>query len=321
VAVEVRLFEHDDFQAICIEAARYFNLPEQFIEKDYYVTEALRIAASSQEGHIVFKGGTSLSKGWHLLERFSEDLDLFVNPGSYTPALGTNGIDRELRRLRDAVADHPGLTFDQDRSRTFGGFGRDDYFLYAGKFLEIAGIPAMVKLEVGIQSGTFPVERVRLSSFASDLLRERGLQNTAEDLEPFEMDLIHFRRTFVEKLFTIHGKVERLKADGHRLGRDSRHYADLFVLGGTPEVLAMIESEEYAQIRADYDEKSKQFFPKSYRPPDGLRFNNSDALFLPGDLRKIVEDDYYKDCRPLFRGEPPAFERVVQRLRGLAERL
>ena len=219
------------------------------------------------------------------------------------------------------MADHPGLTFDQDRSRTFGGFGRDDYFLYAGNFVEIAGIPATVKLEVGIQSGTFPVERVRLSSFASDLLRERGLQNTAEDLETFEMDLIHFRRTFVEKLFTIHGKVERLKADGHRLGRDARHYADLFVLGGTPEVLSMIESEEYAQIRADYDEKSKQFFPKSYRPPDGLRFHKSDALFLPGDLRKIVEEDYYKDCRPLFRDEPPAFELVVQRLRGLAESL
>ncbi len=63
----MRLFEHEDFLAICIDAARRFSLPEQFIEKDYYVTEALRIAVNTQAGHLVFKGGTSLSKGWDLL--------------------------------------------------------------------------------------------------------------------------------------------------------------------------------------------------------------------------------------------------------------
>jgi len=317
----VRLFEHRDFQAICSDAARRFDLPEQFIEKDYYVTEALRIAAVTQSGHIVFKGGTSLSKGWHLLERFSEDLDLFVDPGSYNPPLGNNGVDRELKRLRDAVAGHPGLSYDSDRSQTFGGYGRDDYFQYAGRFEEIPGIPTSVKVEVGIQSGNFPIERVRLSSFASDLLRERGLIGAADDLEPFEMDLLHFRRTFVEKLFTVHGKVERLKSDGRHLRRDSRHYADLYVLAATPQVLTMIRSDEYSQIRADYDQKSKQFFANSYRPPNGLRFNCSDALLLPGELRAMVEEDYYADCRRLFRSEPPAFDLVIERLQGLAEEL
>ena len=317
----MRLYQHRDFQVICSEAAGRFNLPEQLIEKDYYVTEALRIAASTLADHIIFKGGTSLSKGWHLLERFSEDLDLFVNPNSYEPALSKKGIDRELRKLRDAVDDHPGLTHDPERSKTFGGFGRDDYFAFAGKFDEIAGIPASVKLEVGIQSGTFPVERVQLSSFVADLLREKELQAEADDLEPFAMDLLHFRRTFVEKLFTVHGKVERLKSEGQRLQRDSRHYADLYVLAATPEVLAMIESEEYAEIRADYDAKSKQFFGRFYRPPEGLRFNHSDALFLPGDLRRMVEEDYYADCRRLFRDEPPAFELVIDRLQGLAQKL
>ena len=317
----MKLFEHRDFQTICGQAAHRFNLPEQFIEKDYYVTETLRIAAITQAGHIGLKGGTSLSKGWHLLERFSEDLDLFVNPSSYEPALGGNGVDRELKRLRDAVASHPGLTYDPGRSQTFGGFGRDDYFSYPGKFEEIPGIPATVKLEVGIQSGTFPVQRVKLSSLAADLLLERGLAREAEDLEGFELDLLHFRRTFVEKLFTVHGKIERLKSDGHRLQRDSRHYADLYILAATPEVLAMVESEEYAQIRADYDAKSRRFFPRSYRPPTGLRFNQSDALFLPGDLRRMVEEDYEADCRRLFRDEPPSFDLVIGRLQVLAEKL
>lgn len=68
----MRLFEHRDFQAICIDAARHVSLPEQFIEKDYYVTEALCTASTIHADHLVFKGGTSLSKGWHLLERFSD---------------------------------------------------------------------------------------------------------------------------------------------------------------------------------------------------------------------------------------------------------
>jgi hypothetical protein len=317
----MRLFEHADFQAICIDAARRFNQPEQFVEKDYYVTEALRIAAHTQEGHLVFKGGTSLSKGWHLLERFSEDLDLFLNPESFEPALSRNAVDRQLKRLRDAVAEHPALTRDPDAGVTIGGFGRDDVFRYQSRFDQIPGIPTTVKFEAGIQSGAFPVETVMLSSFVADRLKEQGLTGIAEDLEPFPMPLLHFRRTFVEKLFTVHGKVERLKSDGERLRRDARHYADLYVLAGRPEVLTMIESAEYQQIRADYDEKSIRFFKNSYRPPEHLHFNKSDALFLPGNLRAMVEEDYYADVRLLFRDEPPPFDAVVRRLQGLAEKL
>ena len=317
----MRLFEHADFRAICIDAARRFNLPEQFIEKDYYVTEALRIAANKLGGHLVFKGGTSLSKGWHLLERFSEDLDLFLNPASYDPPLARRRIDRELKELRDAVASHPGLTFDQDSSRTIGGFGRDDVFRYESSFDEILAIPTTVKFEAGIQSGAFPVETVMISSFAAERLRERGLSNIAEDLEPFPMTLLHFRRTFVEKLFTVHGKVERLKSEGERLRRGARHYADLYVLAGRAEVLAMIESSEYGQIRTDYNEKSLVFFRNSYRPPEDLRFNKSDAILLPGNLRAMVEEDYYADVRLLFRDGPPPFDAVIGRLQSLAAKL
>ena len=160
-----------------------------------------------------------------------------------------------------------------------------------------------------------------LSSFVADRLNERGLAEAAVDLEPFPMTLLHFRRTFVEKLFTVHGKVERLKTEGERLRRDARHYADLYVLAGRPEVLAMIESEEYGQIRADYNQKSIRFFKNSYRPPEDLRFNKSDALFLPGQLRATVEEDYYADVRLLFRDGPPEFDAVIGRLQTLAEKL
>jgi hypothetical protein len=67
-AVEVRLFEHADFEQAVLRAGEYFRsrgLRSAIIEKDYYVTEALRIIATDAGDKVIFKGGTSLSKGWN----------------------------------------------------------------------------------------------------------------------------------------------------------------------------------------------------------------------------------------------------------------
>ena len=53
--------------------------------------------------HVIFKGGTSLSKGWGLIQRFSEDIDIFLDPTAFEPLLGKKGIDRELKRLRQEL--------------------------------------------------------------------------------------------------------------------------------------------------------------------------------------------------------------------------
>ena len=148
----MRLFEHPDFEQAVLRATEHFRsqgLRPAIIEKDYFVTEALRIVAHTQPGHLTFKGGTSLSKGWHLLERFSEDLDLFLNPESYDPALGAKGVNRELKRLRDSVAAHPALTYDSAAGQTIGGFGRDDVFRYTSNFDEIPGVSTTVVVEAG----------------------------------------------------------------------------------------------------------------------------------------------------------------------------
>jgi predicted nucleotidyltransferase component of viral defense system len=99
----LRLFEHRDFDQAVLQAAEHFGpqgLRPALIEKDYYVTEALRIIAGAVGDKVIFKGGTSLSKGWHLIRRFSEDVDIFLDPRAFDPVLGKNGIDRELKRLR-----------------------------------------------------------------------------------------------------------------------------------------------------------------------------------------------------------------------------
>ena len=88
----MRLFEHPDFEQAILQAAEHFRtrgLRPAIIEKDYYVTEALRIIAATVGEKTIFKGGTSLSKGWNLIRRFSEDIDVFLDP------CGVRSGDRE----------------------------------------------------------------------------------------------------------------------------------------------------------------------------------------------------------------------------------
>ncbi|HWN74076.1 MAG TPA: nucleotidyl transferase AbiEii/AbiGii toxin family protein [Solirubrobacterales bacterium] len=312
----MRLSEHPDFAAFLTAAAADSGLPETFVEKDYWITEILRTIATTLGERAIFKGGTSLSKGWNLLDRFSEDIDLFVDPDAEPPLASTRAIDRTMKKLNGEVSAIDGLEFVPAESQTTGGRGRTDTFRYHSHFPLLEGFPPTVRLEPGIQSGKQPTARVKISSIVGELLIARGAAGELdlEGIEPFEMDLLHFRRTFVEKLFAIHGKVERLKQEGVSLGRDVRHYADLYVLAGRPEVIEMLESDEYEAIRLDYDEKSRTYFPNSYRPPPGLRFTSSDALFPPDELRARIEPGYEEECQRLFFRPHPSFGKVLERL-------
>lgn len=314
----MRLFEHPEFEQAMLRAAEHFDLSEQFVEKDYYVTEILRIVDERLGEQTIFKGGTSLSKGWGLISRFSEDIDLFVNPDRFDRRPGKNKVDKILKELAAAVGEHPALTWARSEGVTIGGLGREDYFAYETRFAGLPGIRPTVRLEPGVQSGSFPTEVVPITSLVAQFLREQGASDMAEDLEGFDMTLLHYRRTFVEKMFALHGKVVRLQQDGVALGRDARHYPDLWVLAGKHEVRAMLASPEYTDIREDYDAKSRRFFLKSYRPPANLSFAESPALYPDEHLREQLAAEYRAQCDLLFSGgRYPPFEHVLSRFEEL----
>ena len=312
----MRLFEHADFEQAILRAAEYFRerkLRPAIIEKDYYVTEALRFLATTSRDKIIFKGGTSLAKGWSLIERFSEDIDIFLDPRAFQPALGKNAIDRELKKLRDAVGRHPGLSFVQHESQTIGGFGRNDRFSYAQRFGGPGEVANRVLLEAGTASGREPSAVIELWSYLGKYLDENKLSLGAEDEGSFPLRLLHFRRTFVEKMFAIHSKVELLKRDRQALGSYARHYYDLYQLSGHPEVQTMLRSTEYATIKADYDQISRTYFPKSYFFPEGMSFARSDALFPQPALASVVGPEYEAQCRMLCYGSYPSWDNVQNR--------
>lgn len=312
----MKLFEHPDFDQFVLAAAEHFTdrgLRPAIIEKDYYVTEALRIIATAAGGKIIFKGGTSLSKGWNLIERFSEDIDIFLDPLAFDPPLGKNAINRELKNLRDALAAHPAFTHLPKESQTVGGFGRSDRFSYPQHFGGPGEVIGSVLLEIGTASGREPTIAVNLKSYLADFLTTTGINLQADDLNPFPMRLLHFRRTFVEKLFAIHSKIELMKREKQPLGGYARHYYDLFQLAGQDEVLAMLRSDEYAKIKADYDAVSREHFPRSYFHPDAMSFANSEAIFPPAELMATISAEFEAQCRTLCYGPSPTWAEVQAR--------
>lgn len=320
----MRLSEHPDFQQAIVQAAEHFagrGLRPALIEKDYYVTEALRVIAVTVGDKCIFKGGTSLSKGWSLIQRFSEDVDIFLDPRAFDPVLGRNGINRELKALRDAVAAHPGLTFLPDESRTVGGFGRADRFSFVQAFGGPGEVAGSVLVEAGTASGREPTADVEIRSYLAEFLAERGVSLGAVDEGGFTMRLLHFRRTFVEKLFAIHAKVEIFKRSGRAIGAYARHYYDLSQLATRPEVAEMLASGEYATLKADYDAISGEHFEQSYIPPDDMRFATSEALFPPDTLSATLGAEYEVQCRQLCFGAYPAWAEVLRRFEDLREQL
>jgi hypothetical protein len=321
----VKLFESPEFRD-AIQAAKdhfgYAGLTEQLIEKDYYVTEALRIVAERWPTQVIFKGGTSLSKGWKIIDRFSEDIDLFLNRAAFEPPLGSNRVDRKLKAIRDAVSNHPGLTYTSNGGFSDRGVARKDYFEYQQTFSGIASIANRILLEAGTRSGDYPLEKVKLSSYLAEFLQTIGESLGADDESPFFMQLLDYRRTFVEKLFTIQSKVEQSLQEGTSIGTYARHYYDLYCLAQQDSVKALLENTEFfSEIKQDCDRISKEHFAKSHLPPKDLAFSTSQALFPQGDLRKKLQKDYETQCQSLCYGEFPSWSTVETCFEAMREKL
>jgi len=320
----VKLCESPDFKDAISGAARHFSdqgLTEQFIEKDYYITEALRIIAGLYPDRVIFKGGTSLSKGWKIIQRFSEDIDLFLNPDIdiSLPKWGQNKIDNALRAIKTTVGNYPKLELENSNSSR--GIRRECNYTYLQQFTGGGNISNNILLEMGIRSGNFPIESVQLSSFLADFLRETDNSLGAEDESQFPMMLLHFKRTFVEKIFAIHNYIQEYQSKGKSFNKYTRHYYDLYQLAQKVEVQELLNNVEFGEIMQDYDRVSSEYFPTSHFPPENLNFSNSPALFPTGDLRKTISKAYTEQCKLLCYGNYPSWDEVEQCFLSIRDKL
>lgn len=302
------LFQTAYFRDIINTTALDININNPgIVEKDYFVTEALRLIQRDFGSVVIFKGGTSLSKGWSLINRFSEDIDLYVDPsGSDVETL------ERFQQIADCVSTFPGFTGRSGRKDN-GCSSWTEEFTYESKVATLGGIRPVVLLEAGVQSAAQPVDVRNLNSLIAHSLNIRDAVTGTVDRDHFPMKLLHFRRTFVEKLFTLHSRVERAIRQNRDLGRDARHYYDLAMLINQRETQTMLASQEFTDSCNEYRNLTATFYPGQVKfLPDGMNLHNSPALFPDDVLRRKLIAEYNREAETLCYGPYPEFDDILK---------
>jgi hypothetical protein len=202
------------------------GIPAAHVEKDFWVTEALRAAAAlaaSEKTTIVFKGGTSLSKAHRLIRRFSEDIDLLV----VVPGDSKVAADRCLKSITAAVGEALGVEGSLDAGTATRGRKRTTSFEYPARHHH-GGLRPGVLLELGARGGMLPAEAVTIGSLIAEHGGSMGLDVEFEEADPFEIRAIHTVRTLVEKLMILHHAA--VLGDRAERVRLVRHYYDVWCL-------------------------------------------------------------------------------------------
>jgi len=260
-----RFAELDEFAPTLDAAAERLSISPTAIEKDYWVSQVLRVLGRDFGDAFVFKGGTSLSKAYRLVERFSEDIDVLVLAGER----GRGATDGLMKAMADAAARGVGgSATGVGGSET--GRHRSYEITYPATRAPTALIRTSVLLEMGVRGGPDPHALVPIHSLLGDVLEAAGTDlGELEDLEPFEVAVLHPGRTLLEKLVLIHALAQRLAAgaSGSIDRRSGRHFYDVYQLLGERQVLDLLaDGDQVAQVMRSVEEVN----PPRGRPPARL---------------------------------------------------
>jgi predicted nucleotidyltransferase component of viral defense system len=299
------LFQNPDFSDLITQTARQLKMPTDFVEKDYWVTYVLYRLVKEGVDDFVFKGGTSLSKGWNLIDRFSEDIDLLFVPSSISK-------DRQRSRLKKVntlVSSFDGLNFDKDNSENSGSY-RADRFNYSRVTSSSTGLLLpYIKLEMGYRGGDSPQTRVPIQSYLGKLIEKTGTANSYDDVAAFEVPVLDPKRTFVEKLFAIHSAYTN-----NQIEKYVRHYYDVYKLLEMSDVRDFVGTAQYSELKKHVAQVSKQFF-KTVPPPD-LDFAQSPAFASSPELIAEIDRSLNRQ-KDLYFSALPKAEQILAKISGL----
>ena len=207
-----------EFYDLIKNTSDYYKINETYVEKDYFVFVLLK-EINLTFPHVVFKGGTSLSKCYGIINRFSEDIDLSIEVNYLTP--------KYKRSLKKTIVDSCEklnlqiLNIDNIRSRR--DFNRYE-ISYNPEYINKV-ILQKILVETTYISKTYPILEKETKCFIYDYLEEIGRRDLIEkfDVEPFKIKVQSLERTFIDKIFALCDSS--LKQD---LTRSSRHIYDLY---------------------------------------------------------------------------------------------
>lgn len=291
--------EKEFFNDIILAASRSLGINSAIIEKDYYVTLLLKNIIE-RNSDIIFKGGTSLSKCYKVINRFSEDIDLGLNVNK-----ATEGMKKSLKRdILNAIDDLNFKLDNADDIRTRMDFNR--YQITYPVSETVSFIKPYLYIETAVFLKPFPYEIKTADSYVYRFLKDANHKEIIDkySLNPFEIKVQSLERTFIDKIFAIGDYYLTNNITGH-----SRHLYDLY------KIMLMIKFDDnfYALFNEVKEIRKGDSACPSAKP-------NQNIIKL---LKEIHDSDYFKsDYINVTKGllfDNTQYDSVKENLKSITE--
>ena len=301
------------------------------VEKDFWVCwtlkELFRLPDIGE--HLIFKGGTSLSKVFKVIERFSEDIDVSIDRGwlgfggANEPEAGASNKEKQRRiealkvacQQKIASVLQPALEKaikEKVKANEQWSLRADDadpdqqtlMFDYPSSFPpDAAGyIRRIVKIEMGARADHWPSETKTITPYVAEEFPQAFREPNCE------LKVLSAERTFWEKATILHAEFHR-PADKPMPDRFSRHYADFHeLIRKEVATVAIAKPELLARVA-----QHKSLFFKTNWARYGEAAKGTLRIIPPDHRLKALRDDYTR-MQQMFFGEPPEFDKIISLL-------
>lgn len=305
------------------------GLSEGIVEKDFWVCWTLDYLFhhSPWASHLAFKGGTSLSKSFDLIRRFSEDIDLILDwrllvssqndPWAERSKNQQDKLNKALNAetevfLRDVFVprlakDFAALLGDSFTLEVDALEPQTVNFMYPRLFTESSILP-MVRLEIGSLAAWTPTVQTTISSYAAQLYG-RVFQTPGTEVLTVKPE-----RTFWEKVTILH--KEAFRTNGKFPARYSRHYYDLYCMSNSPVKEAAFADLELLDRVVRF---KGRFYPAGNAHYD-LAKPGTMCLMPPEDCVAVLRDDYAHMQNMIF-GACPTFDELMEHIALLEQEI
>lgn len=307
---------------------RSIQIPLASIEKDWWVVQTLRLIFQMDVAeHLLFKGGTSLSKAWNLIERFSEDVDLAIDR-EYFGFSGT--ISRtQVGKLRDASFNYLSNTFFSALKKRFLDAGFEEVKIklaetkshdqdplifeihYPAITEQAQYVESVVKVEIGSRSMREPFSNRQVSSFVGEYFAGQPFADS-----PIDIPCVNPERTYLEKLFLLHEEFQR-PAEKIRVNRLSRHLYDIQKISQTEFAQQAINDNElYNSIV-----KHREIFSKLSGVDYNSHFPPNLNPLPPDSLLPHWKRDYATMQEQMIYGKSSTFDELMAEIRQVVTKI
>jgi len=316
-------------QELIIATAGKIKIAEAIVEKDFWVCFCLDYLfhECKWKEALAFKGGTSLSKAYGLIERFSEDIDLVLDWRVLGYRMNEPWEERSNTKQQQFLEDAKQrlFAFLKDdflpvfRADMGGKLGitvdafitEDDagtvHFKYPNSFSD-SSILNEIRLEIGAMAAWTPTHIVKIKSYIAE--------NYPAVFEKAETPVLTTtaERTFWEKATILHQEASR--PENSRIpDRYSRHYYDLYCMSKTNVLEKALKQPDLLLQVAEFKRK---FYPRNWAKYELARMDSIKLMPAEHSIKRLEAD--YGVMRAMIYGEYPPFEEVLKRLRELEDR-